>query len=167
MSATGAQVPVGYFCVCVLPLGLKSQLVILVCVLPLGVKSQLVICVCVCVPSHWGSSPSWFKNKMSQGTSQSSGSRQQPPQQPLGEDRMDVDPQPSQPLSGVADMAAALADIRTEPAPARPIRNARRPIAGPNPADILRQRIQVRAESAASGSAKRIRTSSARLTDQP
>ena len=82
---------------------------------------------------------------------------------------MDIDPperrapsvEPTQSLSGAADMTAALTDIEIEATLTRPIRNTRRPVGGQNSADILRQRIQAKAATEASGPAKNIWTSSA------
>ena len=47
VSATGAQVPVGYFCVCVSSTGAQV----------------LAGNLFVCVSFHWGSSPSWYNQK--------------------------------------------------------------------------------------------------------
>ena len=83
---------------------------------------------------------------------------------------MDIDPveprapssEPAQPLSGGQAMNAALtdiqADIQSQAAASRSIRNARKHYGGPNPADIIQQRI---AATEASAPAKRHRTFSA------
>ncbi|KAM0803885.1 hypothetical protein BDR22DRAFT_700657 [Usnea florida] len=112
---------------------------------------------------------------MSQGNLQSSDAPQRSPQRRLEDDRMDIDPpehcvpsaEPIQPLSGAADMTAALTDIENEAASAKPTRNTRRQFGGPNLAHISRQRLQAKGVIEASGPAKRIRTSSAGSPTNP
>ena len=109
--------------------------------LPLGV--YLPAGSILCASSTGGLSTSWRKNKVSQGNPQRSNAPQQSPQRRPEDDRMDIDTvkhrapavAPAQPLSGGADMNAALTaiqtDIQNQGASSRPVRNARRQLAGP------------------------------------